>query len=335
VSEKAQGGAPLLEVRDLTKQFPAARSLSDFAAKRRRVVRAVDGISFTIRKGDTLGIVGESGCGKTTTAKIILGMYKPTSGSVRFEGTDVHGKLSRSEKRSVHRNIQAVFQDPAASLDPRMKIGQIIEEPMVIHGQGTPARRRETAMGMLQAVGLKRESYSRYPHELSGGQQQRVAIARALTLKPKLIVLDEPVSALDMSVRAQVLNLLQDIQSGFDLTYLFIAHDLSVVRYMCHNIAVMYLGRIVEICETRELFENPRHPYTKALLDAVPVPDPTRPRERTPLSGSIPSPMNLPSGCRFHTRCPYVMDVCSREDPVLQEVSKGHFVACHLFDTKS
>ncbi|MDA4113349.1 MAG: ATP-binding cassette domain-containing protein [Thaumarchaeota archaeon] len=330
----SQSQAPLLEVQDMTKQFPAARSISDFLAGKRRTVRAVDGVSFTIRRGDTLGLVGESGCGKTTTAKIILGMYRPTSGSVRFEGHDLHKGTSRADRRTVRRDIQAVFQDPAASLDPRMKIGQIIEEPLVIHDQGTPANRRETALGILQAVGLKRETYSRYAHELSGGQQQRVAIARALILKPKLIVLDEPVSALDMSVRAQVLNLLQDIQASFDLTYLFIAHDLSVVRYMCHNIAVMYLGRIVEICETQELFENPLHPYTKALLDAVPIPDPTKIRERVPLSGSIPSPMNLPTGCRFHTRCPFVMDVCSKVDPVLQEVSKGHFVACHLYDTK-
>ncbi|MGD0637438.1 MAG: ABC transporter ATP-binding protein [Nitrososphaerales archaeon] len=326
---------PLLEVTDLTKQFPAARSVSDFFAGRRRSVRAVDGISFTIKQGDTLGLVGESGCGKTTTAKVILGMYRPTSGSVRFEGRDLHQGMSRSERRAARRDIQAVFQDPAASLDPRMKIGRIIEEPLVIHGEGTASNRRETALGILQAVGLKRETYSRYAHELSGGQQQRVAIARALTLKPKLIVLDEPVSALDMSVRAQVLNLLQDIQGGFDLTYLFIAHDLSVVRYMCHNIAVMYLGRIVEMCETQELFENPLHPYTKALLDAVPVPDPTKTSQRVPLSGSIPSPMNLPPGCRFHTRCPAAMDVCSRVDPALEEVSKGHFVACHLYGGKT
>jgi oligopeptide transport system ATP-binding protein len=326
---------PLLDVQDLTKRFPASRSIGDFFAGRHRLVKAVDGVSFKINAGDTLGLVGESGCGKTTTARIILGMYKPTSGAVSFEGKDINGHLPRTDKRSARRNIQAVFQDPAGSLDPRMRIGQIVEEPLVIYGEGgEPAARRETVIEILRAVGLKRENYARYPHELSGGQQQRVAIARALILKPKLIVLDEPVSALDMSVRAQVLNLLQDLQSAYKLTYLFIAHDLSVVRYMCHSIAVMYLGRIVEYAESAELFQNPLHPYTKALLDAVPVIDPTKQRERTPLSGNIPSPMDLPSGCRFHTRCPYVMDICSTNDPVLQEVSKGHFVACHLYNPK-
>ena len=227
--------------------------------------------------------------------------------------------------------MQAVFQDPAGSLDPRMKVGQIVEEPLVIHREGDRGSRVERAFGLLKDVGLREDHYNRFPHELSGGQQQRVAIARALALKPKMLVLDEPVSALDMSVRAQILNLLKDLQSSYKLTYLFISHDLSVVRYLCDTIAVMYLGKIVEVSEKREIFKDPLHPYTKALLDAVPIPDPTRHRQNTPLTGSIPSPMNVPAGCRFNTRCPYVMDVCSQTEPELLEVSKGHLVSCHLY----
>jgi oligopeptide transport system ATP-binding protein len=321
-----------LKVSGLRKYFPVSGGLPDFfRSKNRKYVRAVDDISFEIPRGSTFGLVGESGCGKTTTSKLILGLYKPTSGSVLFEGNNVHGKLSNDTKRGIHHDIQAVFQDPAGSLDPRMRIGNIVEEPLLIHGEGDQESRKLVAFDMLEAVGLTREHYTRYAHELSGGQQQRVAIARALALKPKLVILDEPVSALDMSVRAQVLNLLKDLQTQFNLTYLFVAHDLSVVRYMCDRVAVMYLGKIVESTRTRDLFENPMHPYTKALLDAVPIPDPTNTKVRTPLSGSIPSSINLPSGCRFRTRCPYVMDVCAKIEPQLDQASGEHFVACHLY----
>jgi oligopeptide transport system ATP-binding protein len=320
-----------LSVRHLTKHFPVTRSLGEFFGRRSRVVRAVDGVSFEIPEGRTLGLVGESGCGKTTIAKLILGIYKPTSGEIFFDGRNVVGKIPRPQRRALHRNLQAVFQDPAGSLDPRMKVGQIIEEPLVIHREGDRASHTEGALRLLADVGLRQDTYARFPHELSGGQQQRVAIARALALKPKLLVLDEPVSALDMSVRAQILNLLKDLQSQYKLTYLFISHDLSVVRYLCDTIAVMYLGKIAEVSDKREIFRNPLHPYTKALLDAVPIPDPSKHRQNTPLIGSIPSPMNVPRGCRFHTRCPYAMDICSQAEPELLEISKGHFVSCHLY----
>jgi oligopeptide transport system ATP-binding protein len=321
----------LLVVDQLRKYFPVRRDIAEMLSHKSRAIRAVDNISFRVNKGTTLGLVGESGCGKTTTGKVILGLQKPTSGSVKFQGLDVHGNLSKADTRSLHREIQAVFQDPAASLDPRMTVEQITKEPLDIHSVGDSAFRAKRTLELIEAVGLTQEQYRSYSHELSGGQQQRVAIARALTLQPKFMILDEPVSALDMSVRAQILNLLKDLQSKFDLTYLFVAHDLSVIRYMCDEIAVMYLGRIVESCETRELFGNPLHPYTKALLDAVPVPDSSKHKDVRPLPGTIPSPMNIPTGCRFHTRCPYVMDVCSREDPELQESSPRHLVACHLY----
>lgn len=320
----------VLSVNNLCKYFPVRRTISEILHRTSRIVRAVDDISFQIQKGTTFGLVGESGCGKTTTGRVILGLYAPTSGRVLFEGRDVHGNLSRDELRSIHCDIQAVFQDPAGSLDPRMTIGAIIEEPLNIHSVADRRSATEKALEMLGAVGLKEEQYKSYPHELSGGQQQRVAIARALTLQPKLMVLDEPVSALDMSVRAQILNLLRDLQRDYDLTYLFVAHDLSVIRYMCDRVAVMYLGQIVESCATRELFENPLHPYTKALLDAVPVPDASEREVHKPLSGSIPSPMDIPQGCRFHSRCPYVMERCSKIEPNLREASGDHLVSCHL-----
>jgi len=321
----------LLEVEDLCKYFQVKRTLGEMAKNAPRTVKAVDRVSFKVSRGETLGIVGESGCGKTTTTKLILRLLKPTSGRVLFEGQDIYGKLAQTTLGNIHREIQAVFQDPAGSLDPRMTIGEIVREPMDIHKTGDSASREDTVRKMLEAVGLTTEQYNRYPHELSGGQQQRVAIARALTLRPKIVILDEPVSALDMSVRTQILNLLKDLQSEFDLTYLFVAHDLSVVRYMCDYVAVMYLGQIVEYCATSDLYQNPIHPYTKALLEAVPVPDPSK-RKTTPsnLRGSMPSPINLPTGCHFHTRCPHAEDMCEKVEPKLVEISEGHFVSCHL-----
>jgi len=324
----------LLKVEKLSKHFKVKRTLTEMTRNAPRVIKAVDNISFEVQRGGTFGLVGESGCGKTTATKVILGILKPTSGHVFFEGDDVHGKLAKSRYKQVHREIQAVFQDPAGSLDPRMTIGQIIREPLDIHRSGTTDSREETARKMLDAVGLTAEQYERYPHELSGGQQQRVAIARALTLHPKIVILDEPVSALDMSVRTQILNLLKDLQSEFGLTYIFVAHDLSVVRYMCDHVAVMYLGRIAENCATSELYEHPTHPYTMALLEAVPVPDPlARKTPTSNLRGSMPSPINLPTGCRFHTRCPHAIDKCKTIEPDLLEVTKGHLASCHLADT--
>ena len=321
----------LLEVEDLCKYFQVKRTLGEMAKNAPRTVKAVDRVSFKVSRGETLGIVGESGCGKTTTTKLILRLLKPTSGRVLFEGQDIYGKLAQTTLGNIHREIQAVFQDPAGSLDPRMTIGEIVREPMDIHKTGDSASREDTVRKMLEAVGLTTEQYNRYPHELSGGQQQRVAIARALTLRPKIVILDEPVSALDMSVRTQILNLLKDLQSEFDLTYLFVAHDLSVVRYMCDYVAVMYLGQIVEYCATSDLYQNPIHPYTKALLEAVPVPDPSKRKTTTSnLRGSMPSPINLPTGCHFHTRCPHAEDMCEKVEPKLVEISEGHFVSCHL-----
>jgi oligopeptide/dipeptide ABC transporter ATP-binding protein len=324
----------LLKVEKLSKYFLVKRTLSEMRQNTPRTIRAVDNISFEIHAGETFGLVGESGCGKTTTTKVILGLQKPTSGRVLFEGDDVHGKPPKSRFNQIHREIQAVFQDPAGSLDPRMTTGEIIREALEIHRTGTSASREDAVKKMLEAVGLTAEQYDRYPHELSGGQQQRVAIARALVLHPKIVILDEPVSALDMSVRTQILNLLKDLQSQFNLTYLFVAHDLSVVRYMCNHVGVMYLGQIVENCATSELYENPVHPYTKALLDAVPVPDPSVQKiSPNRLRGDMPSPINLPTGCRLHTRCPYAVDKCREIEPEFREVTKGHFASCHFADT--
>jgi oligopeptide/dipeptide ABC transporter ATP-binding protein len=324
----------LLKVEKLSRYFQVKRTLSEMRQNTPRTIRAVDNISFEIQVGEAFGLVGESGCGKTTTTKMILGLQKPTAGRVLFQGDDVYGKLSKSRFNQIHRDIQAVFQDPAGSLDPRMMAGEIIREPLEIHRTGTSASREDAAKKMLEAVGLTPEQYERYPHELSGGQQQRVAIARALILHPKIVILDEPVSALDMSVRTQILNQLKDLQSEFNLTYLLVAHDLSVVRYMCDHVAVMYLGQIVENCATSELYENPIHPYTKALLDAIPVPDPSV-QKTSPnrLRGEMPSPINLPTGCRLHTRCPYAVDKCRAVEPEFLEVTKGHLASCHLADT--
>jgi oligopeptide/dipeptide ABC transporter ATP-binding protein len=319
-------GAPLLEAAALTKHFIVRRGALGWSTG---VVRAVDAVSFTIAPGTTLGLVGESGCGKTTTSKLILGLERPTAGSIRFEGRDVH-TLGRAGERDYRRFVQAVFQDPYASLDPRMRVAGIIAEPLVIAGTlDAPARHRRVAE-LLDVVGLPERAATLYPHEFSGGQRQRIAIARALALSPKLIVLDEPVSALDVSIRAQVLNLLTDLQKRLGVSYLFIAHDLAAVAHMSQTIAVMYLGRIVEIGDVDAVALAPKHPYTRALFAAAMPVDIDAPREELTLSGEVPSPLAPPSGCRFHPRCPFVMERCAVEEPALRR-EEGRLVACHLY----
>ena len=321
------GGRPLLEVEDLVKHFPIRRGLFSRVSGR---VRAVDGISLTIAPGETLALVGESGSGKTTTGRCILRLLEPTAGHVRFEGADLLA-LTPREMRRMRRRIQVIFQDPYSSLNPRMRVGTIVREPFDVHRIGAGRKERdEMVAALFGRVGLDPSVMRRYPHEFSGGQRQRIGVARALALKPRLIVADEPVSSLDVSVQAQVVNLLIDLQEEFGIAYLFIAHDLAVVERIADRVAVMYLGRIVETAPTKEIFKNPVHPYTKALLQAIPIPDPGRARERSPLSGELPSPANPPAGCRFHTRCPVVEENCSRVEPPLVEVSPGHWAACHL-----
>ena len=323
-----QSAPPLLDVRGLRMHFAVTEGI----VARRKVgeVKAVDGIDFTMQRGETLGLVGESGCGKTTTGRCILRLERPTEGAIIYDGTDI-ATLEQRDLRAWRRRIQVVFQDPYSSLNPRMKVGDIIGEPMKVHGiVPDTAKRTARVRELLDVCGLNPRFADRYPHEMSGGQRQRVGIARALALEPEFIVCDEAVSALDVSIQAQVINLLEDLREQFDLTYLFIAHDLSVVRHICHRVAVMYLGRIVELADADELFGNPLHPYTQALLAAVPVPDPTVETARNfrPVQGEVPSPINPPSGCVFHPRCPIAVAGCREARPVMRELRPDHYVAC-------
>jgi oligopeptide/dipeptide ABC transporter ATP-binding protein len=322
-------GEALVEVRDLAKHFPITRGI--LVARQVGAVKAVDGVTFDVRRGETLGLVGETGCGKSTTARLILRLLQPTAGEVRFEGEDIT-KLHGASLKALRRQAQMIFQDPYSSLNPRKTIGSIISEPYAVHGlEKDRAARKRTVQTLMETVGLNPEHYNRYPHEFSGGQRQRIGVARALALKPTLLIADEPVSALDVSIQAQVLNLLREMQREFGLTVVFIAHDLSVVRHMCDRVAVMYLGKIVEIGPGEDLYAFPRHPYTGALLSAVPVPDPSRHGEqRRLLTGDVPSPANPPSACRFHTRCPKAQARCSIEDPPLEDKGTGTHAACHF-----
>ena len=326
----AAAGPPLLEIRGLRMHFPVTEGM--IARRHIGDVKAVDGVDLTIRRGETLGLVGESGCGKTTMGRCVLRLEKPTAGEIRYNGADI-AKLGRRELVALRRKIQVIFQDPYSSLNPRQKVGSIIGEPMMVHRvEPDSARRTARVHELLSLCGLNPNFADRYPHEMSGGQRQRVGIARALALNPEFIVCDEAVSALDVSIQAQIINLLEDLRDKFNLTYLFIAHDLSVVRHLCQRVAVMYLGRIVELAESDELFDNPLHPYTQALLAAVPVPDPEVEATRAfrPVAGEVPSPINPPSGCVFHPRCPLAIARCREVRPELRELRPGHWAACDV-----
>ena len=316
----------LLEVKHLKKHFPIKGGVF---SKTIGYVYAVDDINFTLEKGETLGLVGESGCGKSTTGRTILRLIEPTDGAIYFEGQDIT-TLDKSAMRALRREMQIIFQDPYASLNPRMTVGSIIGEPLEIHKIAKGSEKEERVASLLQKVGLRAEDMRKYPHEFSGGQRQRIGIARALALNPKLIVCDEPVSALDVSIQAQVINLLEDLQAEFGLSYLFIAHNLNVVEHISNRVAVMYLGQIVELASDEELYRNPQHPYTEALLSAVPIPDPTVKKKRIILEGDVPSPINPPKGCHFHTRCMYKDKICEEVEPEFKDIGGGHWVACHF-----
>ncbi len=319
--------APLVEVDRLVKHFPVRRGF--FSSKLAGVVRAVDDVSFTVARGETLGLVGESGCGKSTAGRLLVRLLEPTSGAIRFEGADL-ARMKTGELQARRRDVQIIFQDPFSSLDPRKTVSRIVGEPLVVHRIGDRRQREERIAELLSIVGLAPDHARRYPHEFSGGQRQRIGIARALALNPKFIVCDEPVSALDVSIQAQIINLMRDLQRDLGLTYLFISHNLAVVRHIADRVAVMYLGRIVELTDKASLYERPLHPYTKALLSAIPIADPDRKRQRIALTGDMPSPHAPPTGCLFHTRCPYAEARCREASPPLVDVGGGHQVACHL-----
>jgi len=317
---------PLLEIRNLSKSFQVAGKTP---GSKKQKLQAVDNVSFSLYPGETFGLVGESGCGKSTTGKLILRLLDADSGDILFDGLNLR-KLSSTSMREQRRNMQMIFQDPFSSLNPRLRVSQIIAEPLKIHGLAQQGEMQQAVADLLETVGLDHSLLDRYPHEFSGGQRQRIGIARALAVKPQLIIADEPVSALDVSIQAQVINLLQDIQRDFGLTYLFIAHDLAVIKHICDRIAVMYLGRIVELGPADDICNNPRHPYTEALLNSVPIPDPTARKNFSPLQGEVPSPINPPAGCHFHPRCRYARDICKTDSPDLHLENKRHQVACHF-----